>query len=166
MSWRRPGEEMPRYARYWRGRVDAPFGERVTEEIAVRHVMASITAAHGKVLQALAEAGTYPGAAEQHGCEPDTFRSRLSKARRLPGRPGSTMSYPQTGRGGVTGATRPRGSARSPMRSGPAHGIGQRPRARDAGPGLGVLAGNRQCNKAKQAGGALHGGLPQGRRAG
>jgi hypothetical protein len=81
LSWRDRGKEMPRFARYWRGPGHAPFDERVTETIAVRQVMAGITEASRKVLEALAEAGTHHAAAEELGCKPDTFKSRLSKAR-------------------------------------------------------------------------------------
>ena len=81
MSWRDPGTEMPRHARYWRGPAPAPFDEQLTDEIAVRQVLGAVGESHRRVLAALAEAGTHQGAAALLGCQPDTFRSRLSKAR-------------------------------------------------------------------------------------
>jgi hypothetical protein len=83
LSGRDSSREAERFARYWHSapRLASPYEDGVIDRLALAQIWAVLLPSHRRVLEALAEHGTYGAAAEALGTTDATFRVRVSKAR-------------------------------------------------------------------------------------
>ena len=72
-----------RYARYWRSapRLVSPYEDAVIDGLALAQIWTVLLPSHRRVLEALADHGSYGAAARSLGTTDATFKVRVSKAR-------------------------------------------------------------------------------------